>query len=580
MIEINIPNLTSKEIMQKIEREVEKIDLAPSQTLPTESMSKTLQQTNVRANSSYGFAKKVGKFLQKKGLGTFVKYIQKTFKLYPQNRIHVISDFTKFYDENFINNAYNLIFYREADTNEKNHYLSLLRSGKLSKTEIITSLYFSKEGKEQNLIILGIKKRYAIALLYKIPFLGYIAKMLFTLVTLPKLIVRLNSYENQLQTKSSNETVSNLAKHLEWMIETKSSNETVSNLAKYLESELQTKSSNETLSNLEKYLELMLETKSSNETLSNLAIHLESELQTKASNETLSNLSKHLESELQTKAEINQFELYLQTVNHAKKYMKLTEQTMQNLIDEAKKRLPDAVFNQKELKLITDEERYKFDNFYIEFEDKFRGDRAEIKKRVKVYLPYIRNLPFKKEDIKSLDVGCGRGEWLELLEENGYTDARGIDLNRAMVAKSKEFGLDVKEADVIEYLSNQKDESLSFITGFHIIEHLPFEVLMRLFQESYRVLQKGGMVIFETPNPENIAVGACNFYTDPTHQNPIPPITGEFLLQQNSFTNTSILRLNLLKEAKYIEDSSFSDVNDILFALTKEQDYAIIGYKK
>jgi O-antigen chain-terminating methyltransferase len=103
---------------------------------------------------------------------------------------------------------------------------------------------------------------------------------------------------------------------------------------------------------------------------------------------------------------------------------------------------------------------------------------------------------------------------------------------------------------------------------------------MKFLEESYRVLQKGGMVIFETPNPENIAVGACTFYTDPTHRNPIPPVTGEFLLQQNGFADTSILRLNLAKEAKYIKEDSFSDLNDILFAFTKEQDYAIIGYKK
>lgn len=542
MIEINIPSLTSDDLVKKIEQEIKRAELNPTQTSSPRSTLKSYTQTNVQVNNTYGFAKKIGKFLQRKGLDKLVKYIQKTFKLYPQNRVHVMSDFTQYYDEEFIKNVYNLIFYREPDEHGKNHYLSLLRSGKLSKTEIIASLYFSKEGREQNIVILGIKKRYIASLLYKIPLLGYMAKALFTIATLPKLIARINSHENlfytQLQTKSSNETVSNLAKHLEFQLQTKSSNETVSNLAKHFESKL------------------------------------------KLSNETVSNLTKHFESELQMKANLKDFEFYMQTVNYAKEYMRLTEQTMQSLINEAKKRLPHEVLNQEELKLITEEEKYKFDNFYIEFEDKFRGSRDEIKNRVKTYLPYIEKLPFKKEDIRSLDVGCGRGEWLELLQENGYISSKGVDLNRMMVTKSKEFGLDVEEADVIKYLSNQKDETLSFITGFHIIEHLPFEILMKFLEESYRVLQKGGMVIFETPNPENIVVGACNFYTDPTHLNPIPPITGEFLLQQNGFMDTDILRLNLSKEVKYIKDGSFSDVNDILFAFTKEQDYAIIGYKK
>src|SRR3989339_379166 len=328
MIEINIPSLTSDELVKKIEQEIKRAELNPAQISSPRPTSKSYMQTNLQVNNTYGFAKKIGRFLQRKGFDKLVKYIQKTFKLYPQNRVHVMSDFTKYYDEEFIKNAYNLIFYREPDEHGNNHYLSLLRSGKLSKTEIIASLYFSKEGREQNIVILGIKKRYIASLLYKIPLLGYMVKALFTIATLPKLIARINSHENlfytQLQTKSSNESVSNLAKHLE--AELKSSNETVSNLAKHLESEL----------------------KSSNEMLAK-------------------------------KADINQLELYMQTVNYAKEYMRLTEQTMQNLINEAKKRLPHEVLNQEELKLITEEEKYKFDNFYIEFEDKFRGSRDEIK---------------------------------------------------------------------------------------------------------------------------------------------------------------------------------------------------------
>lgn len=522
MIEINIKGLTSDELMQKIEQEIKRAELNPVHTASLRINRPAFKEINMQANPNYGFAKKVGRFLQRNGFGGFVKYVQKVFKLYPQNRIHTMEDFIKYYDEEFIKNAYNLLFYRDPDEYGKNHYLSLLRSGKLSKTEIVASLYFSKEGREQNIVILGIKKRYILTVLYKIPLLGYIVKTLYSIATLPKLIAGISSHENLFYTQ--------------------------------------------------------LQTKSSNDALSSLSKHFEAEL--RASNDTASNLSKYIESELKTKANLKDFELYVQTLNYAKEYMRLTSDSMQNLIEEAKKRLPNEILTRQELKLITQEERYRFDNFYIEFEDKFRGSRDEIKNRVKNYLSYIETLPFEKEDIKVLDVGCGRGEWLELLRDNGYVNAKGVDLNRIMVSKSKEFNLNVEEADAVKYLSEQKDESLSLITGFHIIEHLPFEVLMKFLRESYRVLQKGGMVIFETPNPENIAVGACTFYTDPTHLNPIPPVTGEFLLQQNGFGDTSILRLNLAKEAKYIKDDSFSDINDILFAFTKEQDYAIIGYKK
>ena len=516
MIKTKIPNISAQDIIQTIRKELlTRKDL--KEDLCTKNTSFTISQKKEQSKI-YQFAKRIGKFLQKKGLYKFVAFIHRNLKLHQNNYIYEINDFIKFFDEKFIDNAYTLILQRPADQDGKNYYLSLLRSGKLSKIEIITSLYFSNEGRRQNVIILGIKKRYIQSLVYKIPIIGYLAKIIFTVLTIPRLISRINSQENSFY--------------------------------------------------------MHLDTKASNETVSNLAKHFESEL--KSSNDILSNLANNLKSELQTKANLKDFEFYMQTLNYAKEYMKITEKNMQNLIDEAKKRLPDGVLSQKQLLTITEEEKHKFDAFYVEFEDKFRGSREDIKSRVKVYLPYIQSLPFKPESVKALDVGCGRGEWLEILKENGYENAKGIDLNRIMVAKSQELSLDVKQADVIEYLASLEDESLSLITGFHIVEHLPFEVLMRLFQESYRVLQKGGIVIFETPNPENILVGAHYFYTDPTHINPLVPATLYFIAEQNGFNDIEIKRLH-----------KYSEYNDMKVAdkfiadnFLNEMDYSVIGHKK
>ena len=95
---------------------------------------------------------------------------------------------------------------------------------------------------------------------------------------------------------------------------------------------------------------------------------------------------------------------------------------------------------------------------------------------------------------------------------------------------------------------------------------------MKLFEESYRVLQKGGVIIFETPNPENLVVGACNFYTDPTHLNPIPPITSEFIARSNNFKNIQIKRLNGNFGVNF-EDSFINH------QFASELDYSVIGYK-
>jgi O-antigen chain-terminating methyltransferase len=132
---------------------------------------------------------------------------------------------------------------------------------------------------------------------------------------------------------------------------------------------------------------------------------------------------------------------------------------------------------------ITTELDHSLDAFYFAFEERFRGSREEINKRLEVYLPRLREAQIAPVDSLILDLGCGRGEWLELLRDNGYR-ARGIDLNRVVIEQCQSRGLDVLEGDVIAYLQSMPDDSVAVITGFHIIEHLPFEILVNLLNEA------------------------------------------------------------------------------------------------
>ena len=192
---------------------------------------------------------------------------------------------------------------------------------------------------------------------------------------------------------------------------------------------------------------------------------------------------------------------------------------------------------------------------YVAFEDEFRGDRSEIKKRLTVYLPFVLNTLDSTNNLPVLDVGCGRGEWLELLTENNIP-CKGVDVNSLMTAQCLNLKLDVINEDAIAYLESLEENSLSVITGFHIIEHLSFSVLVKLYDSVLRVLAPGGMAIFETPNPENLIVGACNFYIDPTHINPIPPITTKFLLEYRGFERVRIERLHALSQHMNFENES------------------------
>jgi O-antigen chain-terminating methyltransferase len=180
------------------------------------------------------------------------------------------------------------------------------------------------------------------------------------------------------------------------------------------------------------------------------------------------------------------------------------------------------------------------DSLYLSFENQFRGTREDIKSRLRVYLDRLRE-SWRGADI--LDVGCGRGEWLELMREEGFP-ARGVDVNRAMVEQCHQRRLDVVEGDGLAYLRQLPDACLAAVTGFHIIEHLPWDAFLALLDETVRVLQPGGLAIFETPNPENLLVASCTFWSDPTHIKPLYPPTIQFMAEQRGLVNVEIWRVN------------------------------------
>lgn len=227
------------------------------------------------------------------------------------------------------------------------------------------------------------------------------------------------------------------------------------------------------------------------------------------------------------------------------------------------------------------------DAFYVSFEDHFRGSRELITQRAEAYVPVVRAALERTRGGTVLDVGCGRGEWLQLLQRENI-EARGIDLNTVMVAECRALGVAVEQADVLTHLRGLPESSLAVVTGMHIVEHIPFAALVALFDESLRVLKPGGVVIFETPNPENLMVGACNFYMDPTHRNPLPPALLEYVAGARGFAHVEIQRLSAYRidDTVPAADSSQPGVEAVEWLLQAARqtlysapDYAVVARK-
>jgi O-antigen chain-terminating methyltransferase len=213
------------------------------------------------------------------------------------------------------------------------------------------------------------------------------------------------------------------------------------------------------------------------------------------------------------------------------------------------------------------------DNFYRAFEEKYRGSRDVIRSRLRQYLSFIDPLKQLEAHARAVDLGCGRGEWLELLQEAGF-DAHGVDLDEGMVRACREIGLQVTKGDAVDYLRDLPDESQVIVSGFHIAEHLPFANLRGLVQAALRVLKPAGLLILETPNPENIRVGTNTFYLDPTHQRPLPPELLSFLPQYYGFARVKVIRL---QESPELIQADTVTLRDVVNGVSP--DYAVIAQK-
>ena len=233
---------------------------------------------------------------------------------------------------------------------------------------------------------------------------------------------------------------------------------------------------------------------------------------------------------------------------------------------------------------------------YVAFENVFRGDPQLIAERQQSYIDLFRG----RQDV--LDIGCGRGEFLKLLQAHG-TWSRGIDLNHEMVALCRADGLDVTEADALTYLRQCRDGELGGLIALQVVEHLPPDYLLELIDEAHRVLSPGSPLLLETINVASWSAFFSSYLRDITHLRPLHPDTLRFLVDAAGFADTEVQLRAPVAAAQQLArtpertrlttpqddsgqglaalydsiDRNVNLLNDLIFA---PQDYAVVGWKR
>jgi SAM-dependent methyltransferase len=179
---------------------------------------------------------------------------------------------------------------------------------------------------------------------------------------------------------------------------------------------------------------------------------------------------------------------------------------------------------------------------YVGFEDRFRGSREAIRERLGDYLPLLSGAP------NVLDVGCGRGELLELMRERGIA-ARGVDVNSEMVALCRERGLAVEQGDALAHLAAQPDASLGGLTAIQVVEHFEPAYLARFLEAAHHALRPGARLVLETINPACWMAFFETYIRDLTHARPLHPDTLRFLVQASGFTEIEVIYRSPVTEA-------------------------------
>jgi 2-polyprenyl-3-methyl-5-hydroxy-6-metoxy-1,4-benzoquinol methylase len=489
-------------------------------------------------------------------------------------------------DRDFIERAYVALLKRKPDESGMQNYLSALAAGR-SRILVLGELRYSAEGRAAATPVLGLRRRYLLHRLYRLRVVGRLVRTLTGLIALPGLlrdVSRLWTELHALRVQSRNSDASidremrSRADSAERTL--RSMKERVDQLTRYT---LEEPWADPLLALAERF-----DVHSARfDRMGGLieAVARDARITAEFS-EALTALREHLGWPEQGADLLRRFAAMqsehrnlaaraLGAAEDTKALLRDQERRLSLILAEVRTWLAHGT-NAASPASVMDQQDRLLDPLYVAFEDRFRGSRADIKQRQSVYLDLLRQAGAGASGRPIVDVGSGRGELLELLGEQGL-EARGVDLNEAMVSLCVKAGLDCTHADAVAYLGRLDAGSLGAVTGFHIIEHLPFPVMVALFDASLRALAPGGIVVFETPNPANLIVASRWFHLDPTHRNPLPAEMVAMIAEARGFIDVSIRELHPMQRRFEARDDVLAAQLDAIFH--GPQDYALIARK-
>lgn len=449
-----------------------------------------------------------------------------------------VKEFLQYRDEAFVANAFRGVFHREPSIPEIDTYLQPLRQCRLNEMDILQILLTSAEGRNKGVAVDGLAWYARMNRLGKVRFLGYALRWLKALLYLPRALQALARRRDS-QVTALRHMQEHMHANQRFLWSLYHQYQDMSTKMTDLVDMVQHKVDESVAGNIMEVVRRKADGTETDSLVNNLKHHYQVVL--KEMNEDLESMAGQLRNTT----------LAIKELCHAPA----------DSAPHAREDAPRARSAQVQQPL-------DLEQMYANFEDRFRGSRVDIKQRLVRYLELIASTGFSSQKI--LDLGCGRGEWLELLQEKGL-QGQGVDANSLFVRACRERGLSVHHGDILNYLAEQPQDTYSAITSFQVIEHLPFNSLLCLLDRALRVLRPGGILLLETPNPENLQVGAFTFYKDPSHHQPYAPDFMAFAMEQRGYERIAVQRINAPHnppESPVLKKWLFTGM-----------DYAIMGYK-